>query len=84
MYVTQIYDAIANILNPIRYDSVGAKHNLMGMIDNNATYATEYRNSFPWPARPGIYASDINTKKDASLDSRKKEAVHKETNFCTQ
>ena len=51
----------------------------MGMIDDDAAYDTEYSKSFPWPARPGIYASDINTTKHVSLDSRKKEAVHKAT-----
>ena len=49
----------------------------MGMIDEDAVYATEYGESFPRPSRPDIYASDIDTTKDASLDSRKKEAVHK-------
>ena len=77
MYVTQIYDAIAKIFYPIRYDSVGATHNLMGMINEDAAYATEYGKSFPCTELPGIYASDIDTTKDASLDSRKKEAVHK-------
>ena len=42
LYVTQIYDAIAKIFYPIRYDSVGARHNLMGLIDEDAAYATEY------------------------------------------
>ena len=78
-YVTQIYDAIAKIFYPIRYDSVGSKHNLMGMIDDDAAYATNYGESFPRPARPSIYVLDINTTKDASLDIRKKEAVHKAT-----
>ena len=77
MYVTQIYDAIANIFYPIRYNRVGAKHNLMGMIDEDAAYATEYGESFPRPLRPGIYASDIDTIKDASLDIRKNQAFHK-------
>ena len=49
----------------------------MGLIDEDAAYATEYGESSPRPFRLGIYASDINTTKDASLDSRKKEAVHK-------
>ena len=40
LYVTKIYDAIANIFYLIRYDSVGAKHNLMGLIDDDAAYAT--------------------------------------------
>ena len=75
--MTQIYDAIANIFYPIRYDSVGRKHNLMGLIEEDAAYATEYVESFPWPERPGIYASDIYTTNDASLDIRKEEAVHK-------
>ena len=50
----------------------------MGLIHEDATYATEYIKSFPWRARPGIYVSDIDTTKDASLDSQKKESVHKE------
>ena len=72
LYVTQIYDAIAKIFYPIRYDSVGVRHNLMGLIDEDAAYTTEYGESFPRPDRPGIYATDIDTTKDASLDSRKK------------
>ena len=75
--MTQIYDAIAKILYLIRYDSVGATHNLMGLIEEDTAYTTEYGESFPRPECPGIYATDIDTTKDASLDSRKKEAVHK-------
>ena len=70
--VTHIYDAISKIFYPIRYDSVGATHNLMGLIDEDASYATEYGELFPRSLRPGIYASDIDTTKDASLDSQKK------------
>ena len=51
----------------------------MGLIDNNAAYATKYGELFPRPERQGIYVLDIDTTKDASLDSRKKEAVHKAT-----
>ena len=75
--VTQIYDAIAKIFYPIRYDSVGARHNLMGLIDEDAAYATEYGELFPWPDCPGIYATDIDTTEYVSLDSQKKEAFHK-------
>ena len=77
LYVTQIYDAIAKIFSPIRYYSVGSRHNLTGMINNDTAYATEYGESFPCLARPCIYLSDIDTTKKASLDSQKKEAVHK-------
>ena len=77
LYVTKIYDAIANIFYLVRYDSVGARHKLMGLIDKDAAYATEYGKSFPRPDRPGIYATNIDTTKYASLDSQKKEAVHK-------
>ena len=49
-----------------------------GLINEDAEYATEYGESFPRPLRLDIYASDIDTTKDASIDSRKKEAVHKE------
>ena len=49
----------------------------MGLIDKDAAYATEYGESFPRPDRPGIYATDVDTTKDASLNSRNKEAVHK-------
>ena len=72
LYVTQIYDAIAKIVYPIRHDSVEETHNLMGLIDEDSAYATEYGESFPRPERLGIYATDINTTKDASIDSRKK------------
>ena len=72
LYVTQIYDAIVKILYPIRYNSVGATHNLMGIIDEDAAYATDYGELFPRPSRPGIYASDFDTTKDVSLDSGKR------------
>ena len=72
LYVTQIYDAIAKIFFLICYDRVGATHNLVGLIKEYTAYATEYGESFPQPERPGIYATDIDTTKDASLDSRKK------------
>ena len=55
-YVTQIYDTIAEIFYPIYYDSVRTKHNLMEFIDKDATYTTEYGDSFPRPRRPGFYA----------------------------
>ena len=41
-YVTQIYDAVVKIFHLIFYNSVGARHNLMGMIDEDAAYTTEY------------------------------------------
>ena len=44
----------------------------MGLINDDSTYATKYGESFPQPACPGIYASDINTTKDTSLDCCKK------------
>ena len=42
LYVTQIYDNIANIFYPICYDSVGETHNLMRLINEDAAYAAEY------------------------------------------
>ena len=36
LYATQIYDAIAKIFYPIRYNSVGARHNLMGLVGDDA------------------------------------------------
>ena len=69
LYVTQIYNVIAKIFYPIRYDNVGARHNLMGLINDDAEHTTKYGDSFPRLACPDSYASDINTKKDPSLDS---------------
>ena len=77
LYVTQIYDAIAKIFYPICYYSVGVTYNLIGLIDEEAAYATEYSKSIARPLRLGIYASDIDTTKDAYLDSQKKEAIQK-------
>ena len=75
--MTKIYDAIVKIFYPICYDSVGASHNLIGLINDDVEYATEYGESFPRPVHLGIYVSDIDTTKDATLDIQKKEAVHK-------
>ena len=44
---TDLYDVIANIFYHIRYDNVGAKHNLIGLLDEDAAYATEYCESLP-------------------------------------
>ena len=77
LYVTQIYDAIAKIFYPIHCNSVGVRQNLMGLIEEDAAYTAKYGESFPRPTRPGIYASYIDTTKDASFDIQKKEAVHK-------
>ena len=49
----------------------------MGLVNKDAAYATEYGELFPQPFLPGIYASDIDTTKYASLENRKKEAFHK-------
>ena len=49
------------------------------MIDDEATYATEYGESSPRTACLGIYGWDIYTTKDASLEIHKKEDVHKAT-----
>ena len=56
LYVTQIYNAIAKIFYSIRYNSVGATHNLMGLIDKDTAYTTEYGEFLPRPSHPGIYA----------------------------
>ena len=53
LYVTQIYETIAKIFYPIRYDTVGETHNLMGVIDEDTAYSTEYGESFPRPFFPG-------------------------------
>ena len=49
----------------------------MGLINEDAAYVINYGESFHRPFCPGMYASDIDTTKYASLDIRKKEAVHK-------
>ena len=51
----------------------------MGLIVEDAAYATEYGELFPRPDCPGIYATDIYKTKDASINIRKKDAVHKES-----
>ena len=56
LYVTQIYDAISKIFLTVRYDIVWATHNLMGLVDEEVAYASEYGESLPRPSRPGIYA----------------------------
>ena len=63
LYVTQIYGNIFNIFYPIRYASVGARHNLMGLIDDDSAFTTKYGELFPRLVRLGIYASDIDTTK---------------------
>ena len=47
LYVTQTYDAIVKIFHFIRYDSVGARRNLMGLINEDTAYTTEYGESSP-------------------------------------
>ena len=42
LYVTKIYDAVVKIFHFIRYDSAGARHNLMGLLDEDPAYTSEY------------------------------------------
>ena len=50
---------------------------MMGLAVEDAAYTTKYGESFPRPSCLGIYASDIDTRKEASLEIWKKEAFHK-------
>ena len=59
-----------------RYDTAEGKHNLVGIIMNDTSYAASYGSNFVTPARLGAY--DENIPDDAQAVVRAKaEAIHK-------
>ena len=49
-YVQLVFDAIANILYSLTYDTVKGVLNLMGITQDAAAYATKYTVAFVHPA----------------------------------
>ena len=76
-YVQLVFGTIANIFYSINYDTVEGVHNLMGIIQDTAAYATKYTEAFVHPTRPNAFDDNINTNKAVSLASRKAEAIHR-------
>ena len=77
MYVQLVFDTIANILYSLTYDTVEGVHNLMGIIQDAAAYATKYTAAFVHPTRPKASDDAIDTNEAVSLASRKAEAIHR-------
>ena len=76
-YVQLVFDTIANILYSLTYDTVEGVHNLMGIIQDAAAYATKYTVAFVHPTRPKASDDAIDTNEAVSLASRKAEAIHR-------
>ena len=76
-YVQLVFDTIANILYSLTYDTVEGVHNLMGIIQDSAAYATKYTVAFIHPTRPKAFDDAIDTTEAVSLASRKAEAIHR-------
>ena len=69
-YVQLVFDTIANILYSLTYDTVEGVHNLMGIIQDTASYTTKYTVAFVHPTRPKAFDDAIDTNKAVSLASR--------------
>ena len=74
-YMQLVFDTIANILYSLTYNTVEVVHNLMGIIQDAAAYATKYTVAFVHPTRPKAFDDAIDTNKAVSLASRKAEAI---------
>ena len=53
--MNRMFEELAKILYPIRFDVEKGKHNLTGLIMENADYVLKYSKSFSRPICPTIY-----------------------------
>ena len=73
---TKLREAVAPLLLHIPYDEMGAVHNLIGLIRQEAPYVARYGAVFPEPARVGAYDTSIDNDTTAVVRARH-EAAHK-------
>ena len=76
-YVQFVFNTIANILHSLTYNTVEGFHNLMGVIQDAAAYATKYNVAFVHPTRPKAFDDAIDMNEAVSLASRKAETIHR-------
>ena len=77
VYVQLVFDAIANILYSLTYDTVKGVHNLMGIIQDAAAYTTKYTEAFVHPTQPKAFGDAIDTNEAVSIASCKAETIHR-------
>jgi hypothetical protein len=58
--IVKMREAISDILYQIPYDDEKGEHNLVGIIQDKASYAVEYKAPFPSQKKQGIYDSSIS------------------------
>ena len=76
-YVTKIEETIGGILFSVRYDAAEAKHNLIGLVIDDAEYVDRYGGSFVRPVRPKAYDERIKDSDKVTISTRRAEAMWK-------
>ena len=74
--IVKMREVISEALYQIPYDDEKGVHNLVGLIQNKGSYATEYSAAFTNPKNPGIYDPSI-TENTKDAVRAQKEAIHK-------
>ena len=74
--LVEICKILSQILLVIPYDEENGIHNLVGLIQDTTTYATDYTTAFLFPKKPADYDASIMYDKKAPIRA-KKEAIRK-------
>jgi hypothetical protein len=74
--IVKMREVISEALYQIPYIDKKGVHNLVGLIQNKRSYATEYSAAFTNPKKPGIYDPSI-TENTKDAVRAQKEAIHK-------
>ena len=75
-YINSIFESLGHLLYVVEYDEAETTHNLIGIIEDNATYSAKYGASFVRPKRPKIFDATIDTTSAVAIKTRKAEAEH--------
>ena len=73
-YINSIFESLGQLLYVVEYDEAETTHNLIGIIEDNATYSAKYGASFVRPTRPKIFDATIDTPSAVTIKTRKAEA----------
>jgi hypothetical protein len=74
--IVKITEVISEALYQIPYDDKTGVHNLVGLIQDKASYLADYKALFPAQKKPGIYDTSITELTKDSIRAMK-EAVNK-------
>ena len=75
-YINSIFELLGQLLYVVEYDKAETTHNLIGIIQDDATYSAKYGSSFVRPKRLKIFDATIDTTSAVTIKTRKAEAEH--------